>query len=423
MNKWIIILITFVILIVIGVGYAFYKKSQHAQTVPIQNSQGSTQKQILSTKANPKKNPYSQYSQGKCKGSGPVEFTYSPMKPEDIGTVQPYGIMVGAHVLPTDHGYFAPKVFNSPRDAYPVYAIADGYIIRASHRSGSVGDGPKREHDEYQLLFEHTCTFYTYYDLLTSLVGDVAEKVGKLEGFENKDVRIPVKAGQEIGRIGGQTVDFGVWNFELEPAKVANPDSYKDHMDRLYLDDMYKYFAEPLKSQLLTLSARVVEPKSGTIHYDSDGRLVGNWFREGTNGFTGLLEKSAQVGNRYWDGHLTIAYDYIDPTSIKFSIGNYQGEAAQFAVKGNAPDPKDVSVDSGLIKYELQQAGYINGDTGAQWQFASPIANPRLQTIAVVKGTVLVQMTDDSSLKLELFPGKSAGETTGFSNEARIYKR
>ena len=416
-------MIILAVVLLIGIGIALYKKSQHAQTVPLQNSQGSTQKQISSTKENPKQNPYSQYSQGKCKGSGPVEFTYSPMRPEDVGSVQPYGIMVGAHVIPTDHGYFAPIIFNSPRDAYPVYAIADGYIVRASHRGQSVGDGPKTASDEYQLLVEYTCTFYSYYDLLTSLVGDVADKVGKLEGFANKEARIPIKAGQEIGRIGGQTVDFGVWNFELEPAHAANPASYKNHLYRLYLAIIYKYFAEPVKSQLIALSARVVEPKSGTINYDIDGKLVGNWFREGSNGFAGSQNNRSEAGQRYWDGHLTIAYDYVDPSSIKFSIGNYQGEAAQFAVKGNAPDPKDVSAESGMIRYELVQAGYINGDTGGQWELAPPVANPRLQPLSTVKGTVLIQMTDDSSLKLELFPEKTAEQVTGFSNEARIYKR
>jgi len=345
------------------------------------------------------------------------------MNYDDIGSIQPYGTMVGAHVLPTDHGYFGPKIFNSPRDAYPVFAIADGYIVNASHRSQSVGDGPKKAHDEYQLLFEHSCTFYSYYDLLTSLVGNVAEGVGKLGGFNSKQVRIPVKAGQEIGRIGGQTVDFGVWNFELPPAKVANPDSYKDHLDRLYLDDMFSHFVEPVKSQLLALAARVVEPRSGTIHYDIDGRLVGNWFLEGSNGFSGSQSNQGQPGYRYWDGHLTVAYDYIDPTQIKFSVGNYQGEATQFGVKGNAPDPKDVSIETGLIKYELQNAGYTNGDTGAQWLMAPPIANPRLKSSGPVKGTVILQLTAADKLKVELFPGKTASQVTGFTGNAQTYLR
>ena len=35
-----------------------------------------------------------------CSGSGPVTFGTSPMRPEDIGTILPYGGMVGAHVAP-----------------------------------------------------------------------------------------------------------------------------------------------------------------------------------------------------------------------------------------------------------------------------------------------------------------------------------
>lgn len=371
-----------------------------------------------------KDNVYSRsYSRGKCAGEGPVEFTHSPMDYADIGSILPYGTMVGAHVIPTDHGYFGPKIFNSPRDAYPVYAIADGVIVNVSHRSQSVGDGPKTAQDEYQLLFEYTCTFYSYYDLLTSLVGDVAEKVGKLEGFNSKLVRIPVKAGQEIGRIGGQTVDFGVWNFQLEPAKVANPDSYKDNLDRLYLDDMYAYFAPAIRDQLLALSARVVEPKSGTIHYDIVGKLVGNWFKEGSNGFTGSQESRGEIGSRYWDGHLSVSYDYIDPTAIKFSIGNWNGEAVQFAVKGNTPDPKDVSVETGLVKYELVQGSLINGDTGASWMLAPPIANPKFLANNQVQGTVLIQLTGANQLKLELFPGKTATQVTAFTGAAQIYVR
>src|SRR3990167_8217263 len=138
MKRWWVIVVVVVALLAI-VGGLLIRKNSHS-------SSSNTQVTTDTTSQNPaKNNPYSQYSQGKCQGLGPVKFTYSPMKPEDVGSVQPYGIMVGAHVIPTDHGYFAPIIFNSPRDAYPVYAIADGYIVRASHRGQSVGDGPKTE--------------------------------------------------------------------------------------------------------------------------------------------------------------------------------------------------------------------------------------------------------------------------------------
>lgn len=363
-------------------------------------------------------------SQGKCQGTGTVAFIHLPMELSDMSTVLPYGTMVGAHVIPTSHGYFGPADYKSARDAYPVYAIADGFIVNISHRGQAVGDNQDPNHvtDEYQMWFEHSCTFYTYYDLLTSLSSDLLQAIGgPLKGFENKTVRIPVKAGQLVGRIGGQTVDFGVWNFEKTPDYFVNPKSYED--DRPYLDDMFKYFAEPIKSQLLAKSARVVDPRSGKVNYDIKGKLVGGWFREGSGGFNGPPGVQQTANRRYWDGHLAIAYDYIDPASIKFSIGNFKGSATQFTVKGNAPDPATVGVETGLIKYELVFGGYVNGDTGKPWMIDSQIAKPQFKENGPVHGVALLQMIAEDKLKVEVFPGKTASEVGGFTDKAVIYER
>ncbi|MDO8452410.1 MAG: hypothetical protein Q7S79_01515 [bacterium] len=346
------------------------------------------------------------HSQGKCEGTGTTTFTHSPMSLEDIGEILPYGIMIDAHVLPTSHGYFYPAVFNSARDAYPVYAVADAVIVSVSHRGEFIGDNVNdRVTDEYQMYFEYSCTFYSYYDLLTSLSPEIEKAVGgKMTGFESKGVRIPVKAGQLVGRIGGQTVDFAVWNFEKTSAYFVNPKSYEGDEDRFYLEDMFKYFEEPLKSQLLAKAKRTVEPRSGRVDYDIEGKLVGNWFREGSNGFQGV-RSSSRADDRYWDGHLSISYDFIEPSQIKFSIGNFEGKAAQFSIKDNAPDPAKVGVESGLIKYEL--VGTVSAD--------SPPGAPA--------GTVLLQLTEKNKLKLELFPGKSGDQVNGFTSSALIYER
>lgn len=355
-----------------------------------------------------KKNPFNQrYSRGKCKGEGPVAFTYSPMRIEDIGRIEPYGVMIDGHVIPTSHGYISPAIFYSERDAYPVYAIADGFIVSVSHRGDFVGDNPTpgRIVDEYQMYFEHSCTFYSYYDLLTSLSPEIQKEVGKLTGFKHKSVRIPVKAGQLVGRIGGQTVDFAVWNFEKEPAYFANPQSYLGDEDRFFLDDMFIHFQEPLKSQLLAKNVRVAEPRSGKVAYDIYGKLVGNWFREGSRGFTGPQSENRKPGDRYWDGHLSITYDFIYPDQIIFSIGNFEGKAAQFSVVGNTPDPAEVGVESGIIKYEL--ISVVSPDTPPGY----------------FKGTVLLQLLESSKLKLELFPGQQANKVNMFTDKALIYNR
>lgn len=420
MKKVWIIVGAVIILASIGVGVFFVKKNKKSDSLT-----SSTTTPSSGVKNKGKDNVFSRnLSGGQCQGSGSVTFSHLPMDINDIGNVQPYGIMVGAHVIPTSHGYFGPADFHSARDAYPVYAIADGYIVNYSHRGQAIGDNQDPNHvtDEYQMWFEHSCTFYTYYDLLTSVEPSLLTQLGgKLNGFENKNVRVPVKAGQLVGRVGGQTVDFGVWNFEKEPAYFANPKSYEE--DRPYLDDIFKFFAPDLKTQLLTKAVRKAEPQSGKVNYDIAGKLVGGWFQEGTGGFMGPQNVQGVAGGRYWDGHLAIAYDYIDPTSVKFSVGNWPDGATQFAVKGNAPDPATIGVDSGLVKYELVQGGYINGDTGQQWNFVPPIANPKIKEMGDIKGTALLQLTAPDKLKVELFPGKTASEVMAFTSNAKIYTR
>ncbi len=392
------LILVVVVLGVVGLAWMRFHKSATGRKLQLANV------------SNPSDNPYSrEFSKGKCQGKGTVEFTHLPMNIGDIGPIYPYGGMTDAHVVPISHGYIYPVVANSARDSYPVYAIADGYIVNIGHRSQFVGDGHAGQaSDEYQLTFEHSCTFYSYFDLLTSLTPDLASKVSKSDGFDNQSVRIPVKAGQLLGRVGGQSVDFGVWNFEKPAAGFVNPQSYVGDEERFYLDDMFAHFTPALKAQLLGRDVRVAEPRSGKVDYDIDGKLVGNWFQEGTGGFAGPPEQQGKGNTRYWDGHLTIAYDNVDPTQIRLSIGNWGGQAAQFGFVGNTPDPATIGPASGLLKLELQKPGNGHEVTNG---------------VREVQGTVLLQMTESRKLKLEEFPGKAVGDVSGFTSAARIYVR
>ncbi|MBM3829313.1 MAG: hypothetical protein FJ406_02115, partial [Verrucomicrobia bacterium] len=68
------------------------------------------------------------WSRGRAVGKGPVRFTHSPMHVEDIQTIVPYGLMVGGHVCPIDHGYFYPKPLKPGGEHFDVLAPADGFI-------------------------------------------------------------------------------------------------------------------------------------------------------------------------------------------------------------------------------------------------------------------------------------------------------
>lgn len=356
-----------------------------------------------------------------CMGSGTVMFGTSPMNPKDVGMILPYGGMIGAHVTPIDHMYFSPIIFNSPRDTYEVYAMADGLITAISERTQNVDDtnngSPKLP--EYQIKFWYSCDFASYYDLITSLSPRLQAEFNKHKkngGYAM--VEIKVKEGEVVGRIGGQTLDFAVYDYtKILPGFIV-PEHYLGESWKLHVVDPFQYFKEPVRSQLLALNPRQVEPKEGKIDYDIDGKLVGTWFKEGNNGFgeTGGADPTP------WRAHLSFVYDSIDPSVLTISIGDYGGKSAQFGVRGNSPDPKTVDVKTGLHKYELTFIEYYRS-SGENWDRMHIFTDIKARPQSYVQGVALVQMLDTRKIKFEAFPGKTAEEVDGFTSSAFIYER
>lgn len=346
---------------------------------------------------------------GKCTGKGPGLLTVLPMRPEDFSIIVPYGLMVGGHVTPIDHQYFSPKDFKSARDAYEVYAMADSRLVDIQPRTNERGT-------EYRMVFSVTCTFLYYYDLVTSLAPDI-KTIYDRSGRGHID--IPIKAGQRVGRIGGQTLDFAVWNTEKPLSGFIVPEHYRAEPWKMFTADPLDYCTEELKTLMLSRHVRTAEPRSGKIDHDVDGRLIGNWFMEGTKGYGGVRGE----GNwDYWTGHLSFAPDVYDPESCIVSVGDFGGKAQQFAVSGNTPKPEDVSMATGLVKYDLVTWTYQQAD-GTFWDRHSVTNGLTLAAQNRIQGCVLVQLLEDRKLKLECFPGKSASQVTGFTAGARIYTR
>lgn len=352
-----------------------------------------------------------------CDGTGQRQLVASPMRLEDTAMILPLGLMVGAHVTPIDHQYFSPADFGSPRDAYEVYAMADGYITQIQRRSVNVDTGMSKK-EEFRYTFEHSCTFFTYFDLVTSVAPEILSQAPDLQKTDYANVRIPVKAGQVVGRIGGQTLDTAVYNLEKQLPGFVTPSLYEFEPWKVFTDAIYEYYPEPLRSQLLAKSPRQATPRGGKIDYDVDGKLVGNWFREGTNGYAGTDR------HRYWTGHLAIVYDAYDPTQIQLSFGDFGGQTKQFGATGNAPDPATVSPASGVVTYELEQYQYIDTQSGQHWDRRSLAPGGlRAENFALVQGTVLFQLLENRRLKMEVFPGKTASQVQGFTPAALIYVR
>jgi hypothetical protein len=353
-----------------------------------------------------------------CSGEGTARFSNSPMRLEDFDYLLPYGLMVGAHVTPIDHMYFSPPR-PSARDAYEVRAIADGVIFSMQPRDVNV-DANKPKAREWRMDIAHTCTFHSYFDLLTSLEPSLESAWNQSRGKPWEGIRL--SAGQLVGRIGSQTLDFGVYDYNVTLPGFIVPAHYSEPW-KLHTVDPFPYFDEPLRSQLLSKMMRKAEPRAGKIDYDVDGRMVGNWFAVGTGGY------GDGGGPRwdYWEGHLALAYDYLDPTQVRVSIGNWSGQSRQWGVVGNAPDPALVGVEQGRIKLEVAQFSHLARNRPEASGFGGPNAlRPGDDVYAVngmVQGVVLLQLMEPRLLKVEVFPGKAAADVTDFTSAARMYER
>ncbi|MCA9347683.1 hypothetical protein KC930_03850 [Candidatus Saccharibacteria bacterium] len=391
-HLWIIIVL--ILVVIIASGFIVLKKSGSGRIANlVQNISGSDNAWLKG-----------------CTNDERVAMSHLPMEMDDVSSISPYGLTAGAHVTPIDHLYFYPK--NSERDAFPVYAMADGYIVEIGSRAEMVDTGQARP-PEYRIIFQHSCQTVSYFDLVTKLDDSIVSEVGKIDPNGSKgSLRIPVKAGQEIGRIGAQSLDSAVYNFSMTLPGFIHPDLYKTEFWKVHTDDFYSYFSQDMQDMMLAKSTRKVKPYSGKIDYDQAGKLVGNWFKEGTNGYAGTSGSGGGTGsNGYWVGHLAIIYYANDPSKIIVSFGNYQGSPKAFAVKGNAPDPANVNAASGVAKYELIEAP--NGGGGSE----------SLNENGSVQGTVLFQVLDGEKLKMEVFPGKNGDEVLGFSGGELTYER
>jgi len=333
-----------------------------------------------------------------------------PLRVEDIQAVIPMGMMVHGHVTPSDHLSLQPKDRNAPSDRYEVLAPADGFIVDI-HRppSGNPDPGVRSYSGDFRIVIEHSATVYTWFGLIDRLDESLVKAAGGMPPAGLPvGVRIPVKAGQVIGRTGGgHGVDFTIINTEatfkgfINPAQFRHRDPWKPHVT-----DPFPFIDEPLRSKLLALNPRKAEPRGGRIDYDVDGSLAGNWYREGSGGYAGMNRRMD-----YWVGHLAFAYHHIDPTKIVVSIDDFEGRPRQFWIKGNAPDPAKVGEKDGVVKCELIW-GQINNS-----------GQPFDGIPATVQGVALTQVLPNRKLKFEAFPGMTGADVNSFTSAARIYER
>lgn len=402
-----LVLAVVVVAAIVGVGI-FVSKSNH----------GSLNGVIKSVSGSAAEKAGSSLAGNNCSGSGPVTLSVSPMKAEDVSSIIPYGLMVNQHVTPIDHQYFAPLSYDSPRDSYEVRAPANGHIVSIQHRTSDYSSFTHgRVTDEYRLVIDYTCTFLSYFDLITSLSPEIQSQVGDKQ---NVSVNIPVKAGQVIGRIGGQTLDFAVWDTTKTLAGFLVPEHYSGEPWKIYTADPLDYASPELKALMLSLNPRKAQPLSGKIDYDIDGKLAGNWFLKGQGGYT-----SKDPNNHDgWKGQFAFAPNNYDPTLWEISSGAWGENATQFAISSSGPRPDTVGIANGLVKYELYQFELLaDGKLIDNGRITSGKQTITAKASEQSAGCMLVQLSAQREMKAEGFPGQSCAGLSSFDNNVKIYER
>jgi hypothetical protein len=357
-----------------------------------------------------------QYLQG-CEDRK-VSFTHSPVPNEQLGYIIPMGQMSDGHVTPTDHVYLAPVNQNAADNTTDVVMPADGTIISIGAMPAQyIGDKNQQvAPEDHRVIVQHNCQYVSIFIHVHQLSEKVQTAIGaKLKPNENKQMRLELKAGEKIGKIGGSPVDWTLADSKTKLTGFITPELYNQESWKIHTIDPLAIYSSSLKTQLETKSLRMAAPLGGKIDYDKKGALIGNWFREGTNGYQGASQ------DRYYDGHLAIAPHHIDPQGVIVSLGNWQGKAAQLAVKGSLPNPATVTAANGPIKYELIDIT-MAAPNGSQLS-GMLVKGAKVVHTGTVRGTVLLQVLDGEKLRVEKFPGKAATQVAGFTSAAQTYVR
>ena len=292
---------------------------------------------------------------------GVAQFSVVPVAPVPgfsltaLGSLNPPG-----HVLPTDHVYFYSWDLSTgappAQTTRNVYMPATGACFLTLQTPGA-GD--------WKVMFRATQNFYFFLDhvLLTTPIS-----VGQI-----------VPAGTLIGTTDpGGTLDLGAFDQSVTHAGFLDPARYP--FETLYYVSPWAYFEASLRTALYAQVYRspTAPDKDGRIDFSVAGKLVGDWFHQG-------LADADSWDATGWSQTVAFVYDYYDPTQVRISIGGTVGLPGVYAIDPTAPDPANVTPASGLVAYRL----------------LNPVG-------LAPYGLMLVQMTDASTLEIEVFPGSTA---------------
>ena len=328
----------------------------------------------------------------------PIQFNTPPIAIEDIEEIWPFGELGpdDGHIFPTQNGYL---MWKNP-EAYPpsieVVAPSDGYIIELTYHklewpseSGRTGI-----YNDYEIRIATAKTQIIRLGHVSELSEDLLSRIGEVSEGDNH-LELVVSEGELLGYTGGRPRAQYTMNWRIHALSIS---SYI-HPEKYGLTSTEAHFLEyctpELYEQLRPLMTRNVEPIIGVYDYDILGTLSGNWFHEDIETDEPIVE---------WDKQLSFCYDRHDPNKALLSVGGTLDiPVGVYLVENETPKFSQVDTNCGAIYYQLE------GDPECDQYSHMP------------KITVLVELLDSETLKIEAFSGWIPDPV--FSENAQIYTR
>jgi len=369
-----------------------------------------------------------------------IRFT-SPVIPNDqLAPSIPYGSMVGGHVTPIDHAYLGVKsLFKDPSarldsDYVPVTSPAAGTITSLQNLGSPTS---------IRVVIDHGCNVASVYMVLNKLSGVLAQYATELSApGASKSVSIKVKAGDEFGRQRDNPLDFNVWDGTHWLSGFANPYSYTSgDAWKPFTVDPLPYFEPAIRNAMEAMMQRTAAPRIGKIDYDVRGTAAGNWFLDGTSGYSGHFTSEFERAtseipggavsgkNIYSWSHLAIAPHEVDVNKWIFSTGWWNdpaGDPQQFLINlsPGQPTPDKLTASSGMVVYQLTSISRVAPSGTEPLSEGAPYPVGYSLVSGSVQGIVAMQVNQDKSLTVEIdSKDRDIAQFLGFSSAKRIYRR
>lgn len=369
-----------------------------------------------------------------CGPLGRVVFTNAVMDPATIASITPQGMMIAGHVTPIDHGYLAgrsldkPKASRTDADWLPVAVPADGTILELSMLGSPT---------ELRVVIEHACETYSIYMVLNRVAGILAPYHDDLMAKRSLRLDLSVAAGTVFGEQRDNPLDFSVHVGSAWLPGFVAPFSYTVGEGwKPFTVDPWPHFSPDLGTAYHNKMQRTTEPRWGVIDHDIAGTAAGNWFVQGTLGYSGHAVSAFEQptappfgfveGKRYYSwSHLAIARHWVQPSHWVFSTGWWNdpaGDPAQYLleVPAGVPEPSALTAAAGIVVYRVttwaSDPFLMNGSE------ILPIGYQLRPGSA--QGLVALRVNADGTLSVEVRAGVTDVRAFGdFSSAVRTYWR